>query len=282
MIYPSFMPLTRSFGVWVALMCLWTWISGVDYVEFAYKVSPRISEVSELSSGFLGLFGFLGIEKVILILVSISFIGIFNWFLKLATEPIFHTVKTHSNLKLRIKFFLVSEACLFFSIFWRYVNSFISEDQYSRGFPNNRRIGMELIDGFGVPMVNTAVLITSRFHATFRYHGLKARIKHYFKTRFVISILLGIFFVKLQYKEYLDAKYTIITRIYRAVFFLRTRFHRAHVIIGVSFLIWSLLRRSKRDMRNGRAVRLVSSIWYWHFVDVVWIGLYALFYVGNA
>jgi len=250
-------------------MCLWTWISRVEYVEFAYKISPNLGEVSELSSRFLGLFGFLGIEKVILILVLISFVRIFNWFLKLATEPMFHTVKTHSNLKLGIKFFLVSEACLFFSIFWRYMNSFISEDQYSRRFPNNRGIRIELIDRFRVPMVNTAVLITSRFHATFGYHRLKARIKHYFKTRFLISILLRIFFVKLQYKEYLDAKYTIITRIYRAVFFLGTGFHRAHVIIRVSFLIWSLLRRSKGDIRNGRAVRLVSSIWYWHFVDVV-------------
>jgi len=230
----------------------------------------------------LGLTGFLGVENVILVLVSISFVRMFNWFLKLATEPIFHTVKTHSNLKLGIKFFLVSEACLFFSIFWRYVNSFISEDQYSRRFPNNRRIRIELIDRFRVPIVNTAVLITSRFHATFRYHGLKARMKHYFKTGFLMSILLRVFFVKLQYKEYLDAKYTIMTRVYRAVFFLGTRFHRAHVIIGVSFLVWSLFRRSKGDIRNRRAVRLVSSIWYWHFVDVVWIRLYALFYVRNA
>lgn len=237
MIYPSFMPLTRSLSVWVALICLWTWISRVEYVEFAYKVSPISREISELSSGFLGLTGFLRLENVIIVLVSISFVRIFNWFLKLATEPMFHTVKTHSNLKLGIKFFLVSEACLFFSIFWGYVNSFISEDQYSRRFPNNRRIGIELIDRFRVPIVNTAVLITSRFHATFRYHGLKARIKHYFKTRFLMSILLRVFFVKLQYKEYLDAKYTIITRIYRAVFFLGTRFHRAHVIIGVSFLV---------------------------------------------
>jgi len=276
------MPLTRSLSVWVALMCLWTWMSGVEYVEFAYKVAPMVRDVSELSSRLLRLSGFLRIEKVILILVSISFVRIFNWFMKLATEPMFHTVKTHSNLKLGMKFFLVSEACLFFSIFWRYVNSFISEDQYSRRFPNNRRIGIELIDGFRVPIVNTAVLITSRFHATFGYHGLKARIKHYFKTRFLISILLRVFFVKLQYKEYLDAKYTIMTRIYRAVFFLGTRFHRAHVIIRVSFLLWSLLRRSKGDIRNRRAVRLVSSIWYWHFVDVVWIRLYALFYVRNA
>jgi len=237
-------------------------MSRVEYVEFAYKIVPSARNVSDLSSRLLGILGFLRIEKVILILVSISFVRMFNWFLKLATEPIFHTVKTHSNLKLRIKFFLVSEACLFFSIFWRYTNSFISEDQYSRRFPNNRRIGIELIDGFRVPIVNTAVLITSRFHATFGYHGLKARIKHYFKTRFLMSILLGVFFVKLQYKEYLDAKYTIMTRIYRATFFLGTRFHRAHVIIRVSFLTWSLLRRSKGDIRNRRAVRLVSSIWY--------------------
>ena len=81
MIYPSFMPLTRSLSVWVALICLWTWMSRVDYVEFAYKISPELSEVSEISSGFLRIFGLLRIEKVILILVSISFIGIFIVFL---------------------------------------------------------------------------------------------------------------------------------------------------------------------------------------------------------
>lgn len=257
-------------------------MSRVDYVEFLYKTPTAPKEFFELSSGLLRLTGILGVENIILVVIIICTCTIFIWFLKLSTEPIFHTVKTHSNLKLRIKFFLLSEACLFFSIFWGYLNSFISEDQYSRRFPNNRGIGMELIDRFRVPIVNTAVLITSRFHATFRYHRLKAGIKYYFKVRFVISILLRMFFIKLQYKEYLDAKYTIITGIYGAVFFFGTRFHRAHVIIGVSFLTWSLLRRSKRDISNRRAVRLVSSIWYWHFVDVVWIGLYAIFYVRNA
>merc|ERR1711992_441975 len=158
-----------------------------------------IRDVSELSSRLLRLTGFLRIEKVILILVCISFVSMFNWFLKLATEPMFHTLKTHSNLKLRMKFFLVSEACLFFSIFWRYVNSFISEDQYSRRFPNNRRIGIELIDRFRVPIVNTAVLITSRFHATFGYHRLKAGMKHYFKSVFCKIAVQRIFGRQIHY-----------------------------------------------------------------------------------
>merc|ERR1712054_654393 len=117
--------------------------------------------------------------------------------------------KTNQNLQLRFKFFLVSEAFLFFSFFWRYFNFCWSQEYATGGFP--RAIG--LIDRFGVPMLNTTLLLTSGFYCTIRLHSL-----HTFD---YFGYFFGLFF---QGVEYVECSFSMITRTFGSVFFLATGF----------------------------------------------------------
>merc|ERR1711962_1253797 len=191
------------------------------------------------------------------------------WINFLSLESFLHSSKTNSNLQLRIKFFLVSEAFLFLSFFWRYFNFCLSQDYASRRFPHTRFFpSFKLIDRFRVPMLNTALLLTSRFYATFALHSLS------------VFCFVRVLFTFFQACEYVECKFSIISRTFGSIFFLATRFHRAHVLIGTTFLIVSIVRRVKGSFTRRRTVRLLARIWYWHFVDVIWIFLYLFFYAS--
>jgi len=204
--------------------------------------------------------------------------GFFTWIFGLRIETQYHTCKTNSNLQSRIKFFLVSEAFLFLSFFWRYYNFSWSQEYMSSRFPQVRR---GLIDRFGVPMLNTALLLTSRFYATLALHSITIRDKFGFLSRMGMSVLLRVLFTFFQYLEYTECTFSIMSRTFRSIFFLATGFHRAHVFIRTSFLIVSLFRGYFRNFSSGsRIVGFLACIWYWHFVDVIWIFLYLLFYAS--
>ena len=180
-------------------------------------------------------------------------------------EPCHHISKTNQNLQTRFQFFLVSEAFLFFSFFWGYFNFCWSQEYATRGFPRDVR----LIDGFRVPMLNTTLLLTSRFYCTIRLHALQT----YDYVRFFFGMFFGVYlrvlFTFFQRVEYVECGFSMISRTFRSIFFLATRFHGAHVLIGTGFLIASLVRRVAGSFTAGRTMRLLASIWYWHFVDVI-------------
>merc|ERR1711915_803043 len=143
----------------------------------------------------------------------------------------------------------------------------------TRRFP--RAIG--LIDGFRVPILNTTLLLTSGFYCTIRLHSLHTfdYLRYFFRLFF--RIVLRVLFTFFQRVEYVECSFSIMTGTFRSIFF---RFHRAHVLIGTCFLIASLLRRLVGSFAARRTIRLLASIWYWHFVDVIWIFLYLIFYAS--
>merc|ERR1711973_102847 len=183
----------------------------------------------------------------------------------LRIEPCHHISKTNQNLQLRFKFFLVSEAFLFFSFFWRYFNFCWSQEYGTRGFPG----AIGLIDRFGVPILNTTLLLTSGFYCTIRLHSLHTFDYFGYFFGLFFGIVLRVLFTFFQRVEYVECSFSMITRTFRSVFFLATGFHRAHVLIGTCFLIASLLRGIVRSFAARRTIRLLASIWYWHFVDVI-------------
>lgn len=188
----------------------------------------------------------------------------------------YYLIKTNLNIQLGFLLFLVSEAFLFLSLFWAYYNFALSQDFPTRRFPRDQKI----VDGFRVPMLRTAVLLCSRFFCTIRLHCVHTHDLVRAFLRLFFSISLRVLFTLLQYKEYYETDFTIMSRTFRRVFFLATGFHRAHVIIGTTFLGVSLIRVMKRHFSARRNIGLIASIWYWHFVDVVWIFLYLIFYAS--
>merc|ERR1712055_576834 len=73
-------------------------------------------------------------------------------------------------------------------------------------------------------------------------------------------------------------RFSITDSAYRSVFFIATRFHRFHVLVGSAFLVVCLVRMVRRQLNASRHVRYECAVWYWHFVDTVWIYLYCLVY----
>merc|ERR1740137_411308 len=94
------------------------------------------------------------------------------------------------------------------------------------------------------------------------------------------SVSLRVLFTFFQAIEYIECKFSMMRGTFGSIFFLATGFHRAHVFIGTSFLLASFLRGFLGDFNSGRFVGLLACIWYWHFVDVIWIFLYMLFYAS--
>jgi cytochrome c oxidase subunit 3 len=148
--------------------------------------------------------------------------------------------------------------------------------------PMGRGSKFETIPALGVPLLNTAILLTSGVTLTIAHHALRARNRGVLKTFLAATFLLGFLFVYLQAREYHEA-YTELglqlgTGIYGSTFFMLTGFHGFHVTLGAIMLLVIWLRTMKGHFTPERHFAFEGVAWYWHFVDVVWLGLYIFVY----
>jgi cytochrome c oxidase subunit III len=140
----------------------------------------------------------------------------------------------------------------------------------------------ETIPAFGLPAVNTAILLTSGVTITIAHHALRAGNRAILKIFLAATFLLGFLFVYLQATEYHEA-YTelglrLSTGIYGSTFFMLTGFHGLHVTIGAIMLTVIWLRSMKGHFTPQRHFAFEAVAWYWHFVDVVWLILFVFVY----
>ena len=140
----------------------------------------------------------------------------------------------------------------------------------------------ETIPALGVPLVNTAILLTSGVTITIAHHALRAGHRGLLKLFLAATFILGFVFVCLQAGEYHHAYtelgLTLGTGIYGSTFFMLTGFHGLHVTIGAIMLTVIWLRVMKGHFTPERHFAFEGVAWYWHFVDVVWLGLYIFVY----
>lgn len=145
-----------------------------------------------------------------------------------------------------------------------------------------RQVDFETIPAFGVPLVNTVVLLTSGVTITAAHWALKMDKRKALVLWMVATVLLGIFFLFLQAEEYAHAYNDLNLRldsgIYGSTFFMLTGFHGFHVTIGTICLIVITLRCMKGHFTANRHFGFEAVAWYWHFVDVVWLGLFMVVY----
>jgi cytochrome c oxidase subunit 3 len=135
---------------------------------------------------------------------------------------------------------------------------------------------------FWLPTINTALLLTSGITLTIAHHALIAGQRAKTISWMWITILLGAIFLCVQGYEYYHA-YTALnlkltSGIFGSTFFLLTGFHGFHVFVGMLMLIFITLRLMKGHFTADRHFGFEGAAWYWHFVDVVWFGLYILVY----
>ena len=140
----------------------------------------------------------------------------------------------------------------------------------------------QVIPAFSLPAVNTLILLSSGVTVTLAHHALRASHRTALKFWLALTFLLGFTFVGLQAHEYGEAYrelgLRLSTGIYGSTFFMLTGFHGLHVTIGAIMLmvIWFRVWRGHFTPQHHFAFEAVA--WYWHFVDVVWLGLFIFVY----
>ncbi len=156
------------------------------------------------------------------------------------------------------------------------------ESAWPTNGPGNVGGDFEQMPAWGVPALNTIILLSSGVTVTFAHWAiLKDR-----RTQFVLWLLatvsLGFLFVGFQAMEYAEAyshmNLKLSTGVYGSTFFMLTGFHGAHVTIGAIMLTTMLLRGLKGHFSSKNHFAFEAAAWYWHFVDVVWLGLFIFVY----
>jgi cytochrome c oxidase subunit 3 len=140
----------------------------------------------------------------------------------------------------------------------------------------------EVIPAFGLPALNTAILLTSGVTITIAHHALQAKQRGVLNIFLALTWMLGFLFVGLQAMEYAHAYHELGlqlgTGIYGSTFFMLTGFHGLHVTVGAIMLLVIWFRCLKGHFTPESHFAFEGVAWYWHFVDVVWLGLFIFVY----
>jgi cytochrome c oxidase subunit III len=141
----------------------------------------------------------------------------------------------------------------------------------------------QTIPAWGLPLLNTLILLTSGVTVTFAHHALKAGHRKALLVWLGATVALGCLFLFYQGVEYIHAykelNLTLGSGIYGSTFFMLTGFHGAHVTLGTIMLAIMWLRCAKGHFTKDQHFAFEAVAWYWHFVDVVWLGLFLFVYV---
>ena len=200
-----------------------------------------------------------------------------------------HTPVVQLHLRYGMILFIASEVMFFVAWFWAFFDAslFAGEaHQYSRvAFTGGHwpPSGIEVIDPWHLPLFNTLLLLTSGTTVTWAHHALIEGDRDGLKWGLILTVLLGAVFSCVQVYEYIHAPFGFKESIYGATFFMATGFHGFHVFVGTIFLIVCLVRALKGHFTPQKHFGFEAAAWYWHFVDVVWLFLFASIYLwGNA
>jgi cytochrome c oxidase subunit 3 len=209
----------------------------------------------------------------------ITILTIFQWWRDISREGTFqglHTLPVTLGLRWGIILFIISEVFFFIRFFWAFFHSSLSPTiELGKIWPPTRII---VFNPFQVPLLNTAILLSSGVTVTWAHHRLIENNHSQTKQSLFFTIILGIYFTLLQAYEYIEASFTIADSIYGSTFFIATGFHGLHVLIGTSFLLICLIRHINNHFSNYHHFGFEAAAWYWHFVDVVWLFLYISIY----
>nr|QSR89842.1 cytochrome c oxidase subunit III [Ceratosolen fusciceps] len=187
-----------------------------------------------------------------------------------------HTSEVQNGLKLGMIMFIISELFFFLSIFWCYFHMYLSPSmEIGSMWPPK---GIIMFDPYLIPLLNTIILLSSGVSITWCHHAI---LNKYYKdsvSALTVTVVLGMIFTYFQYKEYDMALFSINDSVFGSIFYFGTGFHGLHVLIGTIFLLIHLSLMNYNMNFKRYPIGLEMAIWYWHFVDVVWLFLYLLIY----
>ena len=135
---------------------------------------------------------------------------------------------------------------------------------------------------FWLPTINTALLLSSGVTLTIAHHALRENHRGRTIAFMWMTVLLGVVFLGVQGYEYAHAyselNLKLTSGVYGSTFYMLTGFHGFHVFVGMLMLLFITLRLQKGHFTADKHFGFEGAAWYWHFVDVVWLGLYILVY----
>lgn len=184
--------------------------------------------------------------------------------------------------------FIASEVMFFVAWFWAYFDiAFFAGEaaQVQRTaltgghFPPK---DIAVFNPWTLPLFNTLILLTSGTTVTWAHHALLHNDREGLKKGLWLTVLLGALFTCVQAYEYMHAGFGFKNHIYGAVFYMATGFHGFHVLVGTIFLAICLIRANKGHFTPKQHLGFEFAAWYWHFVDVVWLFLFAAIYVWGS
>jgi cytochrome c oxidase subunit 3 len=191
-----------------------------------------------------------------------------------------HTLAVQRGISMGFALFVISEALFFLAIFWAFFHSSLSPTvELGAQWPP---MGIEAINPFELPLLNTVILLSSGVTVTYAHHSLIEGNRSGTLYGLVATVLLAIVFTAFQGVEYSVSSFTISDGAFGSCFYFGTGFHGIHVMIGTAFIgvgLWRVLSYHSTDHHH---LGLESSILYWHFVDVVWLFLFiSIYYWGS-
>ncbi len=276
--HSSHWPVVGSVGLLFLMVGVSSWLNGAD------------------SGFYVMLFGF----AVIIFMLT-------GWFSNVINESLngMYNEQVDKSFRQGMFWFIFSEVMFFAAFFgalfyarnmsipWlggesnNFFTNLLLWEGYENTWPSNGPAEMggdyTVMGPFGLPLINTALLLTSSITITIAHHALIAGKRAQLTTFLALTFILGFIFVYLQGLEYIEAydhyNLKLTTGIYGSTFFMLTGFHGMHVTIGAIMItiIWLRILKGHFSADNHFAFEAVA--WYWHFVDVVWLGLFIFVYL---
>jgi cytochrome c oxidase subunit 3 len=193
-----------------------------------------------------------------------------------------HTPVVSLHLRYGMILFIASEVMFFVGWFWSWFDFslFPSTVEAVGGVWPPK--GIEVIDPFAFPLLNTLILLCSGTTVTWAHHSLLHGDREGLKKGLWLTIILGAVFSCIQAYEYAHAPFAFKGLNYGAAFFMATGFHGFHVLVGTIFLAVCLIRTYRGDFTPKQHFGFEAAAWYWHFVDVVWLFLFVSIYVWGG
>jgi cytochrome c oxidase subunit 3 len=209
-----------------------------------------------------------------------------------------HTPVVSIGLRYGMILFIASEVMFFVAWFWMFFEMALfhefrtqsSIEEVRNAWATWPPHGVETVPAWHLPLVNTLTLLLSGTTVTWAHHALQQGDRKGAKLALILTVALGVLFTAIQAYEYahiLEHKYFFSEEaanagLYGSTFFMATGFHGFHVLIGTLFLLVCLLRLMKGGFTPKQHFGFEAAAWYWHFVDVVWLFLFAFIYVVFA
>jgi cytochrome c oxidase subunit 3 len=215
--------------------------------------------------------------------LALILITMFGWWrdvIKEAQVDKAHTPVVQIGLRYGMALFIASEVMFFVAFFWAFFDSALfPKDAIGGVWPPQ---GVAVLDPLQIPLLNTLILLLSGCTVTWSHHALREGDRKSFIQGLALTILLGIIFTGFQAYEYVHAPFAFKDGIYSSTFYMATGFHGFHVLVGTLFLIVCLIRGLKGHFTPDHHFGFEAAAWYWHFVDVVWLFLFAWVYIWGS